>query len=209
MRSSPLYRHLYIWLMFTLGAALFTCIFLPFFYTTRGRTLRIGLFVAFGGMGALPVCHLAFFHSFNALSVALLHNIAWMGGTCAHTAATWRHTHSATRRAASLRTARPPSCDRRRSLRVAAHAACTRDLTRLTPSRLARVRRSLVRRPRGRLHLFGAVARGARAAHLRLFVQLAPAVALLRRVRGLLALGGRRAALVGHVGRGGGGVIRA
>ena len=32
-------------------------------------------------LGVLPITHLCFHHAFNPLSLRLLHNLAWMGGT--------------------------------------------------------------------------------------------------------------------------------
>jgi len=78
--TSPLYRHLYLWTMLALGTALFSCIFRAFFYSAAWRTLRVGLFVAFGVAALVPLLHLVVFHEYNQLSMSLLYNVGAMGG---------------------------------------------------------------------------------------------------------------------------------
>jgi predicted membrane channel-forming protein YqfA (hemolysin III family) len=79
--TAAFFRRLYLGSICICGIALLVCIQLDWFYQQRWRLLRIGMFVALGMVGALPLLHVVVHHDFNTMSIKLASGVLAMGGT--------------------------------------------------------------------------------------------------------------------------------
>lgn len=79
--TATFFRRLYLGAICICGGALLVCIQLDWFYQQRWRLLRIGMFVALGVVGALPLVHVVVHHDFNNMSIKLATGVLAMGAT--------------------------------------------------------------------------------------------------------------------------------